>query len=195
MSTETIIPIAAILKIRSTSIFFLQSIYISITAKAADDATYKAGEASYTLTVNPADEGGDDEQGNDPVTVTKSMSSYGFSNEQKVTEIQLDDVITANVVGSTNTGKYYTNGLNWRLYQTENATLTISAKDGYVINSVKVTYSVSNNGILKKGDTQIKTGTTDTVNATSVTYSVGNSGSATNGQVRVTAIEVVYQKN
>lgn len=167
----------------------------TITAKAADDATYKAGEASYTLTVNPADEGGDDEQGNDPVTVTKSMSSYGFSNEQKVTEIQLDDVITANVVGSTNTGKYYTNGLNWRLYQTENATLTISAKDGYVINSVKVTYSVSNNGILKKGDTQIKTGTTDTVNATSVTYSVGNSGSATNGQVRVTAIEVVYQKN
>lgn len=167
----------------------------TITATAPATDQYEAGEASYTLTVNPADEGGDDEQGNDPVTVTKSMSSYGFSNEQKVTEIQLDDVITANVVGSANTGKYYTNGSNWRLYQTENATLTISAKDGYVINSVKVTYSVSNSGILKKGDTQIITGTTDTVNATSVTYSVGNSGSATNGQVRVTAIEVVYQKN
>lgn len=167
----------------------------TITATAPATDQYEAGEASYTLTVNPADEGGDDEQGNDPVTVTKSMSSYGFSNEQKVTEIQLDDVITANVVGSTNTGKYYTNGSNWRLYQTENATLTISAKDGFVINSVKVTYSVSNSGILKKGDTQIKTGTTDTVNDTSVTYSVGNSGSATNGQVRVTAIEVVYQKN
>lgn len=167
----------------------------TITATAPETEQYEAGEASYTLTVNPADEGGDDEQGNDPVTVTKSMSSYGFSNEQQVTEIQLDDVITANAVGTTNTGKYYTSGSNWRLYQTEKATLTISAKDGYVINSVKVTYSVSNTGILKKGDTQIKSGTTDTVNATSVTYSVGNSGSATNGQVRVTAIEVVYQKN
>ena len=167
----------------------------TITATAPATDQYEAGEASYTLTVNPADEGGDDEQGNDPVTVTKSMSSYGFANEQKVTEIQLDDVITANAVGKTNTGKYYTSGSNWRLYQTEEATLTISAKEGYVINSVKVTYSVSNTGILKKGDTQIKSGTTDTVNATSVTYSVGNSGSATNGQVRVTAIEVVYQKN
>ena len=167
------------------------------TIKASASATdqYEAGEASYTLTVNPADEGGDDEQGNDPVTVIKSMSSYGFSNEQKVAEIQLDDVITANAVGTTNTGKYYTSGSNWRLYQTEKATLTISAKDGYVINSVKVTYSVSNNGILMKAGTQIKTGTIDTVNATSVTYSVGNSGSATNGQVRVTAIEVVYQKD
>lgn len=46
-----------------------------------------------------------------------------------------------------------------------------------------------------KGDSQIKSGTADTVNAASVTYSVGNTASKTNGQVRITAIEVVYQAN
>ena len=104
-------------------------------------------------------------------------------------------MVTAKLSGGSNTGKYYTSGSNWRLYQTESATITISAASGYTIKTVKFTYSVSNTGVLKKDSTNLTSGTTDTVNASSVTYSVGNTGSATNGQVRITKIEVVYQAN
>ena len=163
----------------------------TITATAPESAEYEAGTASYILTVSPAQGGG---ESTTSVTVTKSISSYGFTNEQKVTEIKLDDVVTAKLSGGSNTGKYYTNGSNWRLYQTESASITISVSSEYTIKSVKVTYSNSNNGVLMKNSTNVSSGTTDTVNANSVTYKVGNTGSATNGQVRITAIEVVYQK-
>lgn len=132
-----------------------------------------------------------------PITISKSIKSISgtTANGTKVSTLKLDDVITASASTSGNNGKVYATGSEWRLYQSDKGTVTISAKTGYVINSVKITYSVSNGGVLKKGNTQIKSGTTDVVNAASITYSVGNTGTATNGQVRITAIEVVYQKN
>ena len=42
------------------------------------------------------------------------------------------------------------------------------------------------------GTAQVKSGTVVTVDAQSITFGVGNTGSATNGQVRITAIEVIY---
>lgn len=93
-----------------------------------------------------------------------------------------------------NTGKYYENGENWRIYQNEIPSLVITAKTGYTIVSVKVTYTVSNTGIMTKGDAQIASDTVVTVNDTSVTFSVAQSTvtEIANGQIRVTAIEVVY---
>lgn len=91
-----------------------------------------------------------------------------------------------------NTGKYYVNGENWRIYQNETPSLTITAKTGYTIVSVKVTYTLEKTGIMIQGETQIASDTVVNVNAKSVTFSVGNTGTATNGQIRVTAIEVVY---
>ena len=92
-----------------------------------------------------------------------------------------------------NTGKYYTSGNNWRIYQNENPSVTITAAEGKTIVSVKITYSIKNTGTLTLNGENIASDTVVEVNANSVTFSVGNTGTATNGQAQITAIEVVYQ--
>lgn len=154
---------------------------------------YPAAEETCKVTVKAAG-------GNEPVetiTVSKSIKDISGTptNGTKVSTLIIDDFITASASTAGNNGKVYNTGAEWRLYQSDNGTVTISAKDGSVINSVKLTYSVSNTGTLMNGNTQIESAVSYDVKAASVTYSVGNTGAATNGQVKVTAIEVVYQKN
>ena len=158
---------------------------------------YEGKTATYDITVNPAQGGGDSGQ---PITVETTVKDYAAANNwvnsTKYTTLNLDSVITATAAGGGNTGKYYTSGNNWRFYQNETPTLTISAAEGYTITSVKITYAVDKTGILTRDDQHITSATSCEVNAASVTFGVGNtSPSVTNGQVRVTAIEVVYQKN
>ncbi len=158
--------------------------YIKSTDKPTANTTYYAVFAVV--------EGGD----GTPTTATQSIETYAeansWTNESKHTEIPVDANITVTVTGGSNTGKYYTSGTNWRLYQTENATLTISAVAGYEIQTVKVTYTVDKTGVLTLEGSNVVSGTVCDVNAASVTFGVGNTGSATNGQVRITAIEVTY---
>ena len=158
--------------------------YIKPTDKPTANTTYYAVFAVV--------EGGDET----PTTATVSIADYatanGWTNESKYLEITVDANITITATGGTNTGKYYTSGTNWRLYQTENPTLTISAKASYEIQTVKVTYTYSNAGVLTLDGSNVTSETECTINAESVTFGVGNTGTATNGQVRVTAIEVVY---
>ena len=118
-------------------------------------------------------------------------TAHGWVNGTQYTEANIDSNITATANGGGNTGKYYTSGTNWRLYQSENATITISATQGTIV-SVKVTYTSSNGGNLTLDGATIASGTAFEVNASSVTLTVGNSGTATNGQARITAIDVVY---
>ena len=129
-------------------------------------------------------------------TATVSISAYAtansWANSTKYTSVTIDANITATVTGGSNTGKYYTSGTNWRLYQNETPSLTLTAAEGYTIKTAKVTYSVSNTGVLTLNSANVTSGTVSTINAASVSYGVGNTGTATNGQVRVTAIEVVY---
>ena len=126
------------------------------------------------------------------VKVQNYASANNWTNGTKYSSIVLDSNITATVTSGTNTGKYYTSGYEWRLYQTESAKLTITANNGKIIKSVKITYNVSNTGVLKLNSSNVTSGTIVTVNASSIQFTVGNSGSASNGQVKVTAIEVVY---
>ena len=56
----------------------------------------------------------------------------------------------------------------------------------------KLTYTVSNTGILTLNGENVETDTVVSVNANSITFSVGNTGDKENGQVRITTIEVVY---
>ena len=158
--------------------------YIKPTDKPTANTTYYAVFAVV--------EGGDET----PTTATVAIADYatanGWTNESKYLEITVDANITITATGGTNTGKYYTSGTNWRLYQTENPTLTISAKASYEIQTVKVTYTYSNAGVLTLDGSHVTSETECTINAESVTFGVGNTGTATNGQVRVTAIEVVY---
>ncbi len=92
-----------------------------------------------------------------------------------------------------NTGKYYTSGNNWRIYQNENPSVTVSVAEGKTIVSVKITYAIKNTGTLTLNGEAITSGTVVEVNANSVTFSVGNTGTATNGQAQITAIEVIYK--
>ena len=133
--------------------------------------------------------------GGDGTTATLNIQSYATANNwtnstQYLTAIVNPVTFTAN--GGSNTGKYYTNGQDWRYYQNESASITISVPDGYTLVSVTPTYNVQNNGVLMNGNSTITSGSTVSVSGTSVTFTVGNSGTATNGQVRFTNIDVVY---
>lgn len=173
----------------------------SISVKAVGDGvnytTSDAGTATGTTKEEQQSGGGDDSA--ESVTVSNTIAELADANSwndaTKYTTVNLDEIITASVSGGSNTGKYYVNGENWRIYQNETPSLKISAVSGYTIKTVKITYTVSNSGILTYNSSNISSGTVVNVNAASIAFGVGNTGSATNGQVRVTAIEVVYQKN
>lgn len=150
------------------------------------------------------------------VTVTKTISdvvsansytvSSGSTINTKCTSIDLDGNINVSVAvkqGATgNTGTFWgtSPNIDWRLYQGDEPTITISAGDGYTISKVKFTYSNSNTGVINTsghgqsiGSTyQITSGTAYDVNAASAIYYVGNTSTRSNGQARITAIEVVY---
>ena len=131
-------------------------------------------------------------------TATLNIQAYAEANNwvnqtQYTTATVSPVTFTAN--GGGNTGKYYTNGQDWRFYQSESASITITIPDGYTLVSVKPTYTVSNGGVLKNGNTTVASGTTVNVSGTSATFTVGNSGSATNGQVKFTNIDVVYDSD
>ena len=126
------------------------------------------------------------------VSVATYASANNWTNGTKYTSITVDDNITATVSGGGNSGKYYTSGHEWRLYQTENASITLSAKSGYSIDQVSISYNITNNGVLKDGETTVASESIVNVNNSSITLTVGNSGSATNGQAKITAIKVLY---
>ena len=168
-------------------------------AKLTDQVQLKSITVTYTdgtsggETPDPTPDPG---EGGESVTVLNTIeqiaSSNSWANGTKYPSFRLDDIITATVAGGGNTGKYYTSGHEWRIYQTETPTLTITAAEGYTIETVKITYKYSNAGVLTLGTSNIASNTTVSVNAASVVFGVGNTGSATNGQVKVTQIEVVY---
>ena len=135
--------------------------------------------------------------------VTAIIANYadanGWANSTPYTEFKLGTDITVTATGTANgdyglnTGKYYENGENWRIYQNETPAVTITAAAGKKIASVKITYATKNDGVLTMGTEQIASDAVVTVNAESVTFSVANTGDKTNGQVQITAIEVIFE--
>lgn len=171
----------------------------TIEVKAVGDNVNYTTSSSKTCTASTtsASQGGEDPV--QSITVSKTIAEIADANSwtdaTQYKTVNLSDEITVTVDGGGNTGKYYTNGENWRIYQNETPSLTISASDGYTIKTVKIAYSINNKGVLTHNRSNITSGTEVTVNAASISFGVGNTGTATNGQVRVTAIEVVYQAN
>ena len=155
-------------------------------------ATVPASNATY-YAVFALQEG---EGGVTPTEVSVNIGNYATANSwvdaTPYLSVTIDENITATATGGSNTGKYYNNGNNWRLYQNESPTLTIAAAEGVTISTVAVTYSVSNTGVLTLGGANVESGAVCEINAASVTFGVGNTGSAANGQVRVTDIDIVY---
>lgn len=159
-----------------------------------------------TNTETPPATGGSEQEGENAghftarTTIAELAYAGNWVNGEAYNEVALDGCITMTATGTPggdyglNTGKYYSSGDGtWRIYQNENPTVTIKAAEGVTIVSVKVTYASQNTGVLTQGETQIASGTVVEVNANSVTFGVGNTtADVTNGQARITAIEVVY---
>lgn len=160
------------------------------------------GEALGHIDENPADGTCDRcqvnlQQAASQVTASKTIAELAtansWTNGVQYSSFVLDSVITVSSSTTGNNGKYYTSGNNYRLYQGDSGTMTITAAEGYEIVSVKVTYAQKYNGCLTLTGSNLASGTTVDVNAQSITFGVGNTGTATNGQAQVTAIEVVYR--
>ena len=160
--------------------------------------------ASEIVVVSSGEEGGEGGEGGgsenppaDPTTVTVRMQDMGWTNGTQYKSWKMDDNIAVSVSytpynGSNNSGKYYTSGTSWRLYQNENPTMTISAENGKKIVSVKVTFTLKDSGTFIYSGSVIASGTTINVDGSSVSFNVGST-SGSKGKVYVTAIEVIYQ--
>ena len=132
------------------------------------------------------------------VVASKVLADCGWANAEQHAELTIDSVVTATATGtpvgsySLNTGKYYNTGAGWRFYQNENPNFKISVAAGYELVSVKITYTVDKTGVLTLDGNHIASDEVVPASGTSITFSVGNTGTATNGQVRVSAIQVTY---
>ena len=132
------------------------------------------------------------------VTIGDYAAANGWTDSKQYTSLTMDEVVTvtANPTTGTNTAKYYVNGNNWRMYQNEAPAIVVTAAEGYLLTSVTFTYESNKTGVMLDADSaQVASGTAVALgNVASATFTVGNtSASVTNGQVRITAITVVYE--
>ena len=101
---------------------------------------------------------------------------------------EVDVVLT----GDNGDTKYYDNGSNIRVYVLKNGgtgTASFTAKEGYTIVSIKLTFVLNKN----VGEFPLTSGQADTVNAASKTYTLTNNSTSDNEQLRITAFEIVYK--
>lgn len=164
---------------------------------------YTTGYSNYSIYLIEVVNNGSTEEPTLPETESSSVVIETYATTNSWTNGTLYDtvVIDANTtvkaagtaVGSygQNTGKYYTSGQTWRIYQAESGHITITSTS--VIGSVVVEYAVKNTGVLLNGETQVESGSVVVVNGTTITLSVGNTNeSVTNGQAQITKISVYY---
>ena len=162
-----------------------------MSTEGKQTVTVTVGEESvtYKITVNPA--------GTAPsTTVTKTISdmSGNPTDGTKVSSMAMDDVITLSASTGGNNGKVYTNGAEWRLYQSDQGTMTVSSKAGYVIESIIVTFTNKKSGTLLYNGNVVTSGKAVAVSGSSIKFTLGNTSTATNGQIKITSISVTYKQ-
>lgn len=167
-----------------------------ITAHFNGDATYNAGNATYTITVNAAD------PRNNAVSPAEFTTTSGNLNPA--------DITYESYKGGANTAPaIYNDGI--RLYQAPSADkiggyITLKAKKGCTIDQVKITttnsyattvaYSVDGNETLSGSESVAKSGsyTTGTgLNVSSV--NIVNKGTGSSGRLEIASIKVWYTGN
>lgn len=167
------------------------------TNETANEATLTithASDASIKAKVSLKQNGKGGAAG--PTTVTKTISDMSGNpgDGTQVSSMAMDDVITLSASTDGNNGKVYKKGTEWRLYQFNNGTMTVSSKAGYVIESITVTFTVSNKGALLYNNTAVASGKPVSVSGSSVIFTLGNTSTAKNGQIIITAISVTYKQ-
>ncbi len=164
---------------------------LNVPGKQTVTVSYNGNSTSYEIIVKS--NGKIIEERSVSLSIATYAAANSWANDTKYSTINANSDITFTAAGGGNTGKYFTSGNNWRFYQNETPTLTISCPSKGVIKSAKITYTVSNTGILTFGSSNIKSDETISINAQSAVFGVGNTGIATNGQVRITNIDVLYE--
>ena len=167
--------------------------------------SYKSPTVNMVVTsikeIAGGEEGGEEggEGGDTPVEdlISKNISEISgvTTDGTSVSTMNFDEVVTLTASSGSNNGKVYSSGAEWRFYQSDNGTLTVTAKEGYTLEKIKVTYTPSKSGVLMLGDAQLATDSIADVSGNSVVLAVGNTGTATNGQVKITAISLKYKAN
>ena len=87
---------------------------------------------------------GEDEQ--TVFNISSIASANNWVSGTKYTEIEIEP-ITLTATGGTNTGKYYSSDETWRIYSSENGTVTVSSSEGSVVavsSNPSRTFSISN---------------------------------------------------
>ena len=169
---------------------------ITVTAKTMKNYGGKYEFMDCTL-VSSGNEGGNEGETTSGVTIAAIADANNWTDATVAASFTYGDFTVTvsaekpNATYGQNTGKYYENGENWRMYQNEVPSIVVSAAEGKYITSVKITYASEKTGVLLYGDTQIASDAVVTASASSITFGVGNTGDATNGQVRITAIDVI----
>ena len=127
-------------------------------------------------------------------TIAACITEYGWTNTTTKQEFNLDENVTVKINGGSNTGKAY-NGDHIRVYATDSpaGTITITVPEGYELVSVKVTAQTGTYAFLcVDGAGDDICNETVSISGNSVVLKSVKNGSD-GKQVRVTAIEVVYQ--
>lgn len=120
----------------------------TLKAVASLAGTNDSQEVTAVYVINPNHE---------DKTATFVVADYATANNwvsgDKYTEVTVDG-LTFTASGSSNTGKYYNskNIKTWRIYPSENATLTITAPAKHVLYSVKFTNAQGNFQVADKGE-------------------------------------------
>ena len=153
----------------------------TITATSAETEEFKAGEASYTLSVI------------DPNAkeATFNFSEMGYNNQDEVSKCQ-SGIVTLDLAAGSNSNppKYYTTGTGVRLYGGN--TLTVSVPNGYYLTEISFTTD-SSNGSFNSGTTATAgsfSGLSWTASGQNNTVTITNGGSS--GHVRIQTITVKY---
>ena len=189
--------------------------------KAGDTVTFYSILSSYNgknqlknawiVNVVPGtgNEGGEEDEPTDPTpsevvkatgdsfTIESYATANGWSDATLYATIEHENYTittsgTPNGDWGLNTGKYYANGQNWRIYQNETPSIVFTAVEGKTIATVKITYAIKNTGILTFNGANYDSDAVITVNAATATFGVGQTADKTNGQVQITAIEVIF---
>lgn len=127
-------------------------------------------------------------------TIADLITAEGWSSSTTKQSFKLDNVVSVQINGGSNTGKAY-DGDHIRIYATDTpaGTITISVPDGYQLVSVKISTLTGTYAFLYvDGTTTDISNVSTAVSGASVKLTSVKNGS--NGkQVRVTAMEVTYQ--
>jgi len=163
---------------------------------AVAEYTIEGGKA-YVVTATEVEAGISYYEKTVSLNVEEFAAANGWTNGTRYAKVNLDAnleiIVGATTTNSINSGKYYTSGNNWRFYQSDKGTITISSGDKNIV-SVKITFTTGNSGILVLNGNTIDSAELVSVNAPSVTFSVSDTAEAEDkGQVLITGIEVVYE--